>query len=259
MMLRTSFLTAAVALCGLPASATPPTTPPAGAECFDAGEVREARQSDARTLALRLNDQSRYRLDLSEDCPDALQRERPLIVSPGGMVCARPEAYLDLGDRRCAVAAATRIDAREYADLALRSQHRAPRDKDTLETVEVRTQRKRGFAGTTAYCLDARHMRGWSEDGNDIVVEVAPTRSGGNRYYKVEFGGQCPQLASTSGLRLESAIGGNAICGNAGDRAVFFRNHGDARDRSLPERYGCNVSLVYPLLPEERRTAQRER
>jgi hypothetical protein len=258
MKIRTSVPTFAIALCVLPASAAPPQ-PAAGPQCFDAAEVREARQSDDRTLALRLNDQSRYRLDLAEDCPAALQQARPALVSRGGMVCGNPEEYVDLGDRRCAVAGIAKIDAREYSELALRSQRGARKDDDTLDTIEVRSKRTRGFAGTTAYCLDARYMRGWHEDGNDIVVEVSPARSGGNRFYKVEFGGQCPQVRATSALRLESAIGGNAICGNAGDRAVFFALHADPVGLSSPDRSLCNVNLVYPLVAEESRAGHRDR
>ena len=253
------------ALCCLSASANPPSqtdraSPPA-AHCFNAREVREARQSDAQTLVVRLNDQSRYRIELADACPDALWSDRPTLVSRQGWVCGSNEEYVDRGDRHCAVSGLARIDAREYAEHALRDRRRGTADTDTLETIEVQGHRRRGFAGTTANCLDTRQMRGWHEDGSDIVVHVSPKRSGGHRFYRVEFGGQCNEMGSTNLLRLESGVGGNVICGNAGDRAVFFREYNRApesepflrriQETGLAARHGCHVRLVYPILPDD--------
>jgi hypothetical protein len=267
--LRRLALVALSALCGAPAlGAQPPSPAP---HCLNAREVREAHQSDAHTLALRLNDESRYRLELADACPAALVRDRPTLVSREGWVCGSNEEYVDLGDRRCAVAGLAKIDAREYADHALRGRRYASSldasgksalDKNTLETIEVRSrQQRRTFGGTTAYCLDARHMRGWREDGDDIVVEVSPLRSGGNRYYRVELAGQCSEMITMQTLRLESPTGGSAICGTPGDRAFFSRNEalsfGSAAilrplsEGGLAAGFGCAISRVYPLLPDE--------
>jgi hypothetical protein len=260
-------------LCGFPASASQPQTdqPPSPAPyCFNAREVREARQSDARTLAVRLNDESRYRIELADACPDALWSDRPQLVSQHGWICGSNAEHVEAGDRQCAVAGLARIDAREYADHVLRSQRLAKGDVNVLDSVEVRGQRRRGFAGTTATCVDTRYMRGWHDDGSDIVVEMSPKRSGGNRYYRVELGGQCTEMGSMHHLRLESAIGGNVVCGNAGDRAMFFREDNSAsepmpflrriHETGLAARFGCSVSRVYPILPEdEARNAGRKR
>lgn len=267
--LRRLVLVALPALCGGQALAAQPPSP--APHCLNAREVREAHQSDANTLALRLNDESRYRLELADACPAALVRDRPTLVSREGWVCGSNEEYVDLGDRRCVVAGLAKIDAREYADHALRGRRYASsldasgqnaRDRNTLETIEVRTrQQRRTFGGTTAYCLDARHMRGWREDGDDIVVEVSPLRSGGNRYYRVELAGQCSEMITMQTLRLESPTGGSAICGTPGDRAFFSRNEalffGSAAilrplsEGGLAAGFGCAISRVYPLLPDE--------
>lgn len=162
---------------GASSSGRPPAPSP---HCFDARDVREAVQSDAQTIALRLGDESRYRLELAEACPGALRRDRVKIASPHGWVCGSNEEQVVSGDRRCALSGIAKIDARQFAELALRS-NRPAADGVELDTIEVRSKRRRGFGGTTAYCLDARHMRGWSEDGGDIIVEVAPKRSGGHR------------------------------------------------------------------------------
>jgi hypothetical protein len=252
-------------LCGLPASASQAQQadqpPPPAPYCFNAREVREARQSDLRTLAVRLNDESRYRIELADACPDALWSDRPQLVSRHGWICGNNAEYVDLGDRQCAIAGLARIDAREYADHVLRSQRRASGDANVLDRVEVRGQRRRGFAGTTSTCVDTRYMRGWRDEGSDIVVEMSPKRSGGNRYYRVELGGQCTEMGSMNHMRLESAIGGNVVCGNSGDRAMFFREDSSASEPSpfqrrinengLAARFGCSVSRVYPLLPED--------
>ena len=260
-------IVALLALCAGHAVAAQP--PPPAPHCLNAREVREAHQSDAHTLALRLNDESRYRLELADACPAALMRDRPTLVSREGWVCGSNEEYLDLGDRRCVVAGLAKIDAREYADHALRGRRYASsvggsdaRDRNTLDTIEVRTrQQRRTFGGTTAYCLDARHMRGWREDGDDIVVEVSPLRSGGNRYNRVELAGQCSEMTTMQTLRLESPTGGSAICGTPGDRAFFSRNEalsfGSAAilrplsEGGLAAGFGCAISRVYPLLPDE--------
>lgn len=256
----------ALAAAGLPARAETPTrarhaaraTAPA-ADCFDARRMREAFQSDARTLAIRLDDESRWRVALRQDCPGMLRSPHPRLTGPQGWICgAGGDARLESGDRQCAIAAVERIDARDYAGLALNAD-RAPsatRAPDELDTIEVRATRRRGFQASHSYCLDARYMRGWHDDGNDLIVEVSPVRNGGNRYYRVELGSPCAESARMSEMHLESRIGGNVICGNAGDRARFSHDdspgpllRSDAEQWRIPSA-GCIVSRVYPILPE---------
>jgi hypothetical protein len=238
-------------------SARPPAPSP---HCFDARDVREAVQSDPQTIALRLGDESRYRLELAEACPGALRRDRVKIASRHGWVCGSNEEQVTTGDRRCALSGIAKIDARQFAELALRSK-RPVADGGDLETIEVRSKRRHGFGGTTAYCLDARHMRGWREDGSDIIVEMSPRRSGGHRYYRVELASSCGERTSASALHLESPTGGTAICGNPGDRAMFSVASGGASAPgtlatrfagSLAAQAGCAIKQVYPILPEEK-------
>lgn len=228
-------------------------------DCFDARRMREAFQSDARTLAIRLDDESRWRVALRQDCPGMLRTPRPRLTGPQGWICGTGgEARLEGDGRACAIAAVERIDAREYAGLALVGDRApdAPRAPDELETIEVRAPKRHGFQASYSYCLDSRFMRGWHDDGNDLIVEVSPVRNGGHRYYRVELGSPCMASARMSRMHLESRIGGNVICGNAGDRARF--SHDDSPGpllRSDAERWripsaGCIVSRVYPILPE---------
>jgi len=249
-----------------PPSATDAARVPPAAHCFSAREVIEAWQSDERILALRLRDESRYRIELADACPDALFADRPRLLSPQGWICGSNDEFVESENRRCAIAGMARIDAREFADHALRSRRAVRRDTATLETIEVRAKRGRGFGGTTAYCLDTRYLRGWSEDGNDLVVEVSPMRSGGNRYYKIEFAGSCSEMTAMDVLVLDSPIGGSAFCGNPGDRAMFSRSSGAdpasgflrrLSEGGLAHGVGCSVTRVYPVLPEERESRRK--
>jgi Family of unknown function (DUF6491) len=239
----------------LPAAATQPSPP--APHCFSAREIREVRQSDPQTFAIRLNDESRYRLELADACPDALYEDRLRVVSRHGWICGGNDEMVESGKRQCAVSGMGKIDARQYAELALASDRNRP--SQALERIEVRAKRGRGFGGTTAYCFDTRHLRGWREDGNDIVVEVSPKRSNGHRYYRVEFDGSCPEMVSMDTLQLDSPSGGTAFCGNAGDRALFSRSSGSEEgfarrliERGLAASAGCSASRVYPMLPEEK-------
>lgn len=229
------------------------------AHCFDARDIREAVQSDVRTIAVRLGDESRYRLELIDACPGALRRDRVKIASRHGWVCGSNDEVVVSGQRTCPLAGLAKIDARAFAELALRAQRPAA-DGGDLETIEVRSKRRRGFGGTTAYCLDARFMRGWSEDGGDIIVEVAPRRSGGHRFYRVELAGSCSTTTTATGVQLLSPTGGTAICGNPGDRVTFsFEGGGASASDTLSSRFagslanqaGCAIKQVYPILPGE--------
>lgn len=246
----------AAATCDANAADRPPAP---AAYCFDARDIREAVQSDVRTIAVRLGDESRYRLELIEACPAALRRDQVKIASRHGWVCGSNDEVVVSGGRACPLAGLAKIDARAFAELALRSQRPAA-DGGDLETIEVRSKRRRGFGGTTAYCLDARFMRGWSEDGGDIIVEVAPRRSGGHRFYRVELAGSCSTTTTATSVQLLSPTGGTAICGNPGDRVTFsFEGGGASASDTLSSRFagslanqaGCAIKQVYPILPGE--------
>lgn len=225
--------------------------------CFDAREVREAVQSDAYTLAVRLDDGARYRVDLGIACPEVTARGDARLVSPGGWICGRSGDHVVAGAQVCPVAFVFPIDAAAFAAHATRDAAGGTR---MLDKVVVTTPRRRGFRGTTAYCLDARWMRGWHEDRNGLVVEVSPKRSGGNRYYRVELEAGCARGDAAHGLQLVSKIGGSMICGLPGDVALFS---GDLERSGLAGAFtmnpvshfarsgsdACPVALVYPIEP----------
>lgn len=242
--------------------------------CMDAREVAEAWQSDTHTVAVRLNDESRFRLELADACPVPEAGDEPRLLAPAGWVCGSNEEKLQVGGRECAVSGIARIDAREFAELASAASRRvaAGPDVGSLDPVVVterRARRGRGFGGTTAYCFDARFVRGWNEDGDGLVVETSPRRSGGNRYYRVELERACPELSRYEGLRFSSGVGMAAICGHPGDRvlpvrtgtmplgttislagAASIHEAGDARDtmRGVLPGSGCPIARVYPIL-----------
>lgn len=255
--------------------AAPPRTPPA-ASCLDARRVAEVVQADVHTLGVRLDDDSNFRIDLARRCPGVAAAPGVRLVSPGGWVCGRGgDETVQLGALRCPVANVARIDAKAFSTLALQG----TRDPDArvLERVEVKGERRRGFAGSPAYCFNTNHLRSWHEDGDGIVVEVSPRRSAGHRYYRVELGASCQGLTDAGHLSFVSGVGGAMICGYAGDRAVFRSDldvngmagvfEGPIGDRSRVGRgvpgaptmlalgEGCPVAQVYPI--DDRRVADR--
>lgn len=257
-ILLSALMAAPTAVC---AAADGATAAPPAPYCVHSREIREVRQSDPRTLAIRMNDERRYRVGLAEDCPAAVRSERLQLLSDGGWLCGDGrDERLNADGRICKVADMAVIDARAFAEHAL-AEHRGKDDGD-FETIDVRAKRRRGFGGTTAYCLDTRHLRGWRDDGNDLVVEVSPLRSGGNRLYHVELGSSCSELTTATHLLFVSGVGSNIICGNAGDRVVLARDEpaGEPFLRRRAEvgliaRYGCPITLVYPISSDGRDTA----
>lgn len=224
--------------------------------CVDARRVAEVVQSDAYTLGVRLADETRYRLDLGMQCPGIANEPGVRLVSPGGWVCGRggPET-VQAGARRCPVANVAAIDARTFSTLALKAQRE--HDPRTLDSVTVTGEKRRGFTGSPAYCLDVSQMRAWHEDGDGIVVDVSPRHSGGHRRYRVELGAGCQSLPSSNTLVLRSGVGLGRVCGFPGDQA-FFQSELAASgmdgaferpvsERGLATRIGCPVAQVYPI------------
>lgn len=230
--------------------------PPAPAPyCMDARQMAEAVQPDAHTLAIRLADDSRFRVELADACPGAAVDGAAALVARGGWVCGTNEEHVRVGERQCAVSGLARIDAEQFARLAQTAGRSG--GIPTLAPVKVRGERRRGFAGSTSYCLDARQMRGWHEDADGVVIEVSPRRNGGHRYYRVELAGSCPELSRAESVELRSGLGQSAICGNPGDRVLAL--DGLSTGASLPitpivglRGQGCPISVVYPLEPAAR-------
>lgn len=233
--------------------------PRPAAHCVDARQVREAWQSDGRTLAIRLEDGSRHRIELAEDCSGANMAEQPRLLTRGGWLCGGNDELLQVDQRTCPVAGMAAIDAREFAEHARLANQLAR--ATMLDRVEVRGERVRSFAGTSAYCVAPSHVRGWNMDAEGMVVEVSPRRSGGNRFYRVELAGYCSELREANAMELESGMGIGAVCGNAGDLAIpVLPLPGDAPTLSASVTpFGsrrppgsivateCRVTRVYPI------------
>jgi hypothetical protein len=241
----------ATALLLLTAGAPAWTREPPAPGCLDARGMAEARQADARTLAILQHDGTAFRLDLSETCPGVIADDgQANLLARDGWVCNGAPAFVADATRRCAVAAVTPIDARGYAELA-RASHAGGDDVTTLDAVTVTAQRGRGFAGSPAYCLDPRWVRGWSEDAGGLLVEVSPRHAHGHRRYRIELGGACPELADAMTVELRSGRGIGVVCGNAGDTLEVVP---DAPGGGAPallrgglaSRKHCPVTAVYP-------------
>ncbi|HET6395350.1 MAG TPA: hypothetical protein VFF91_00745 [Pseudoxanthomonas sp.] len=245
---------AALATAGI-AAAQPPRTPPHPG-CMDARGLAEMHPAGPRTLAVRDRDGAHFRIDLAADCP--VGEGEATVLARGGWVCGQADEYVRTAHAQCAVAGLARVDGREYAMLARQASRAAA---GTLETVEVREARPRGFAASHSFCFNPRHVRGWSEDVEGMRVEVSPLRSGGYRYYRVELATSCPQLQFAPGVRFRSGLGIGVICGNPGDMVVaqargeWPMSRGPARDEGIfagtPASLPCAVSAVYPDVPRD--------
>ncbi|MBB1089608.1 hypothetical protein H4F99_14075 [Lysobacter sp. SG-8] len=122
----------------------------------------------------------------------------------------------------------------------------------TMDPVKVRAPHWRDIRGATDQCVDARFLRGWREDGEGLVVEVSPRRHAGNRYYRVETVGSCPDLGGAHAIQLASRNRGAAVCGRPGDKVVLLDHvsQGLAAMGTLPTgafSRGCEISRVVPM------------
>lgn len=235
--------------------------------CLDARQVAELQQASPRQLAALDRSGQRFRIDLGEDCPGS-QGAKAQLLARGGRVCGTGGEAVRIGAATCPIVSVALVDAREYAGLA-RAAAALANDAaaTTLETVEVRGERRRGFGGSSSYCFDTRYLRSWSEDGKGMLVEVAPKRSGGHRYYRVELPQSCPDLDAAPAISFRSGVGISLICGNPGDRVVA-EGTGDGVSFDVAERFPisddvrqsrfrpgmrfqCTVSAVYPHESED--------
>lgn len=216
-----------------------------GPGCLDARRMAEMRQSAPGTLAVLDQDGRRFRIDLGMDCPQADEPGAQLLARDG-WVCGGLQEYVRAGDVLCPVAAVTPIDARAYAALA-RAAVLAQDDVETMETVQVHEARRRGFGGSYSYCFSPRYLRAWSEDPTGLLVELSPQHSGGNRFYRVELAGNCPELDSSPAIVFRSGMGIGLICGNPGDQIVAVDDRGPGGPSLSPaSRFRCTISAVYP-------------
>ena len=216
-------------------------SPAPAAHCLDARQMQEARQASPQTIAIALNDGTRYRVDLAQSCPDAVNGGQASLLAREGWVCGSSPEFVEAGGQRRPVAAVTPIDARTYAHLARAG---------ARDTVQVHAGKRHGFTASASYCLNPRWMRSWSEDGQGLIVEMSPKRAGGNRFYRVELSSACPDLAESQQIELRSGMGIGVVCGNAGDQVVSINDTPFERGRQItarPSRFACPIAAVYPL------------
>jgi len=216
-----------------------------GPACLDARRMAEMRQPSPGTLAVLDQDGRRFRIDLGTECPQADEPGAQLLARDG-WVCGGAQEYVSAGEALCPVSGVTAIDARAYAELA-RAAVLAQDDMETMEAVQVHEARRRGFGGSYSYCFSPRYLRSWSEDPTGLLVELSPKHSGGNRFYRVELAGSCPELDSSPAIVFRSGMDIGLICGNPGDQIVAIDNRVPAGPALGPAlRFRCNISAVYP-------------
>lgn len=233
--------------------------------------VDEVVQSDSRTLAIASSDGQRYRLDLASECRDLTKAATSKIVAEGGWVCGRGNEFIIADNQRCEVATIHQITPAGYAAMA-RASYTSADGTVTLPGISVKGEERRRFVASVNYCINPRHVRGWSEDGDGLVVEVNPRRAGGNRFYRVELASNCPQLSGGSAMQLQSGMGIGVVCGNPGDRLVAgtrstsggalssgsapmsfrdgrpedFLETGTDQLQLIGSKFGCPIRAVYP-------------
>lgn len=226
-----------------------------GPGCLDARAVERVRRFDPDTLLIG-SPSGHFVLNLVPGCGAGLQDEQTLLAADG-WVCGGEREFVRAGDVLCPIAALTPLPAREYARLALRLDQAATAGSGgttTLAAVEVTAKAGPAlrFRGDPEYCFSRRALRGWRLDGNDLVVDTAPRRAGGNRRYRVELAHACPELEWNESIDFRSGIGLGLICGNPGDRveAVVEADAALTLDRLEAARAGvrssCQIAAVYP-------------
>lgn len=224
---------------------------PPAAGCIDLHDPGDGWRIGERALVIRASGQAGARLELDTACPVFAEGVDLETLAPDGWACPDGRVWVRGGGTTCQVVRMRALSAAELADASRRRDARAQADV-TLDRVEVQGRHWREIGGTTDYCLDARFVRGWREDGDGLVVEVPPWRHAGHRYYRVETANRCPDLASVRSIRLMSRNGGAAVCGYPGDKVVLvdeasggFARMGSPRTGAFA--HGCEISRVTPF------------
>lgn len=224
-------------------------TPPQ-AHCIDARQISGAEDISSNTLAVRLKDGQRFKVQLAQDCP-APESRLSVRGSKEGWLCAEPGESLVIGDAQCPISTIEPLDARSYADL-LRQRDSQVATMAPLQVKAASAPRSRGFRGTADYCVAIDAVRRWSEGPQGITVEVSPNRAAGNRFYRIEVASSCPALANAQTMTLVSGMGIGMVCGHPGDRMALARPERELirpGDRAnFSGRYDCQISRVYPVL-----------
>lgn len=213
-------------------------------DCMDARAVERVYPTSDWQLAAATLDGGRYRIELQEACPGLSAAGAELsLLSPSGWVCGSGPEYLRVegSQRLCPIAAMAPAESGEFAALLSEA---ARVSGHPLDPVDVRARAVRGFRGSHDQCFAARQVRGWSESGDAIEVEVSARRSGGNARYRVTLGDMCPDLGRATSVGFRSGSGNGVICGNAGD-VVELIDVGRIATSRLGSR--CSIREVQPI------------
>jgi hypothetical protein len=245
------WIAAAMCVCLLPWSQSSVAREPPAAGCIDLYDLSGGWRTGERQVLIRSSGKAGARLELDAACPAFAEGVDLETLAAEGWACPGAAVFVRGGGTTCPVIRMSALSPSELAG-ALRRRDAQVRASVTLDRVEVRGRRHwRDIGGTTDYCVDARFLRGWRKDNEGLVVEVAPRRHAGHRYYRVETLETCPDLASTHSIRLMSRNGGAAVCGRPGDKVVLmdwpegFTQMGSPPTSAF-ER-GCEISRVTPL------------
>jgi hypothetical protein len=231
------------------------------ADCMDARIAERVYVVSPWQLVVALQDDQRFRIELGEACPAVTQPDVKIqLLAPDGWACGAGDEVVQVsgadtaGSAVCSVAALAPVDRREFARLAREaSRNGSAGDAVTLAPVEVVARRPRGFRGTTDFCFASRHVRGWHEDGDGLVVDVSPLRSGGNTRYRIELASSCIELGAAEDIVLRSGVGNGLICGHTGDQVVAQARPVTGALVSMldsvpaTQASGCQIREVYPL------------
>ncbi|SDD36530.1 DUF6491 family protein [Aquimonas voraii] len=226
------------------ALADAPRAPAPTPDCLDARQVDRLYPVSPWQLAVVQADGRRFRVELDSACPVVLEDAAKLsLLSQEGWACGGPREFIVDANTgtACAIAALAPADAREFAAL-LREAGQG--DDVRLAPLEVKAKAPRGFRGSHDHCFAARHVRGWSESGEALEVEVAARRSGGNLRYRVELDETCPDLGRAITVAFRSGTDNGVICGHAGDR-VELMDVGLIPVAPLGSR--CAIREVFPI------------
>lgn len=228
--------------------------PAPSADCLDARTTSQVRQLDERTLLVSA-DGSYHRIVTEAACPLAADTGAALLARDG-WVCGGEREYVQSGQQLCRITEIQTLSARDYARQARRIDLSGQGiDGEVMPAVEVRARlgSQRGFRGSPEYCVRPSLVRGWSADGEGILVQTSKRRSGGHGSYRIEFAGGCPDAAYLSNLRLKSGVGLDLVCGNPGDVAVLEADSSVSASierisatPTLATARGCLIAAVYP-------------